>query len=83
MPAKEYLGWLRHYRVEPWGNREAGERSYLSALFTGQIDPTQVGPDDFIVKAETQREREEREEWEQQAAEFESEARKRRAKKGK
>lgn len=81
MPAAEYLGWVRHYYCEPWGNKEAGIRAYRTALFTGQIDSTQIGPDDFIVKAETPEEAKEREEWEQQSADFEAVGRKRRAQK--
>lgn len=78
MPAKEYLGWLRHYLIEPWGNKEKGIRTgLLAAVSSGE----ELDPEDFIIKAPTVAEKAEIESWQRQAEEFDSMQRKRRARK--
>ena len=79
MPAKEYAGWLKHYCEEPWGNKEAGLRTGYLAIAASQVEG--LDPEGFIVALPTKAEEKEREEWEQQAREFEAMGRKRRAQK--
>ena len=80
MPARDYLGWLRHYNREPWGNREKGLRTGLLARATSELEDLDV--ETFVIAAPTKAEQAEREEWDRQSREFEAERRKRRAEKG-
>lgn len=79
MPAKEYLGWLRNYDLEPWGNKEAGLRTGLLAMASSEIEG--IDPEMFVISEPTKREQAEHEEWQKQSAEFEAMGRKRRAEK--
>lgn len=75
MPAAEYLGWLRHYLAEPWGNREKGIRTGLLAAASAGVE---LDPEDFIVKAPTKAEQAEIDDLKKQAEEFDAMQRKRR-----
>lgn len=80
MPAADYLGWIRHYHAEPWGNKEAGLRTGMLAVAVSEADG--LDPETFVIASPTKAEQAEREEWERQSAEFEAEGRRRRAQKG-
>jgi hypothetical protein len=67
MTAKTALGWLMHYAVEPFGNRERGMRTGRLALATGLEKGSE---EDFIVSDPTEAELRDRQKWEEQVAEF-------------
>ena len=71
MSVRTALRWVRHYAVEPWGNREAGIRTGLLAK-TNVSDPDKIAAEDFIVSLPTKQEEKEREEWEERVAAFHS-----------
>jgi hypothetical protein len=77
MPARDYARWYWHYRAEPWGNEEKGKRTAAHAKAVSQ-EARGLSDDFFTVAAPTSKELEEMEQWEREAAEFDSVARQRR-----
>ena len=79
-PAAKYLRYIRHYHVEPWGNRESGLRTGYLAMVTS--DAEGIDPETFIIANPTKAEAKERDEWERQSEEFEAARHKRLSAKG-
>ena len=79
-PAKKFLQFIRHYHVEPWGNREAGLRTGYLAMVTSKAEG--IDPETFIIAAPTKAEQTERDEWDRQREEFEAAQHHRRVAKG-